>query len=413
VEKPLFSIVIPTYNRQELVSYAIESVIHQTFDDFEIIVCDNFSTDNTAMVVDQFKDSRIKYIRTPHHFVIADNWEFARKQASGKLVIMLSDDDALVSTALETVCEEYRRHHAEFIFFNIAEYRDNGFPGPERNIFDCPPFSGTSRIIQTDELINSVFNFKFKFNMHPSGFVFDSNIGELVAIRSGRFFQTNGVEYFAWPLAAVLSKTIVYIDLPLVICGRTKKSWGSNIRFCNPGRKRIKKLIDDVDKRRNNAPLNNFTMCNLMADGMLTAKKLYPKEFEKYVFDEAQYIMATIEELRDRKRLGVDVSIEMEDIKNYLSKNPCLKNEISRREALKKKKTFWKAARSVIGDVGVRKVIDRVRKPLQTRTTTKQDALKLKRGEVNSGLRISGMDFGFNDILGCADFLARITAVKR
>ena len=81
--KPLFSIVIPTYNRQDLVTYAVESVIQQTFDDFEIIVCDNFSTDKTAMVVGQFKDSRIKYVRTPQHFVIADNWEYSRTQAEG------------------------------------------------------------------------------------------------------------------------------------------------------------------------------------------------------------------------------------------------------------------------------------------------------------------------------------------
>ena len=66
--KPLFSIVIPTYNRQDPVTYGIESVIQQTFDDYEIIVCDNFPTDNTAMVVGQFKDPRIKYIRDSSEF---------------------------------------------------------------------------------------------------------------------------------------------------------------------------------------------------------------------------------------------------------------------------------------------------------------------------------------------------------
>ena len=45
---PLFTILIPTFNRRDLVVHAINSVLKQTFDDFEIIVCDNFSTDDTC-----------------------------------------------------------------------------------------------------------------------------------------------------------------------------------------------------------------------------------------------------------------------------------------------------------------------------------------------------------------------------
>jgi glycosyltransferase involved in cell wall biosynthesis len=415
--KPLFSIVIPTYNRQDLVTYAIESVIRQTLDDYEIIVCDNFSTDNTATVVGQFKDSRVKYLRTPQHFVIADNWEYARTQAKGQLVLMLADDDALVSSALEHFYREFKQRSAEFMFVTIAEYRDNGFPGPEQNILDCPPFSGSSRILQAEEMLTPLFSFAGEqYNMHPSGFVFAKAIGDLVASRTGRFFQTNGVEFFAWPAAAVLSNKIVHIDAPLVICGRTKKSWGSNLRFCNPGKENIKKFTDDVEQKRKSAPLTNFTMSNLIAEGLLTAKKLFPNEFEKYIFDEAQYLMATMWELKERKDLGVDVSDEMEEINQYLVNNPGLKTEISRKERLAgggPQKTIWKTLRSSVGDLGFRRIRTRIRKPRQVREETMQDAQKIKQGEVKTGLRISGKDFGFHDILGCAEFLASITTEKK
>jgi glycosyltransferase involved in cell wall biosynthesis len=411
--KPLFSIVIPTYNRQDLVPYAIQSVLWQTFDDYEIIICDNFSSDNTAAVVGQFKDPRIKYIRTPRHFVIADNFEFSRKHANGQLVIMMSDDDAFVPTALETIYKEYCQHGAEFIFSQIAEYRDNGFPGLERNILDCPPFSGVSRIIHADELLIPLFSFKnLILNMHPSAFAFSSNLADRVANRTGRFFQTNGMEFFAWPVAAVLSKKIVYIESPLVICGRTKKSWGSNLVHGNPGRNKIKKFIDDVEKIPKYAPLTNFTGCNLIAEGILAAKNLYPKELERYTFDEAQYIMKTMEELDYRKRLGVDVFSEMGEIKNYLIKSPILMNEISRREPLfgkERKKTLWRRVRSKIGDLGVRQIKERIRIPIKVRKITTADAQKVKHGEVDTGLKISGKDFGFHDILGCAEFLAGVT----
>ena len=410
--KPLFSIVIPTYNRQDLVTYAIESVIRQTFDDYEIIVCDNFSTDNTAAVVAQFKDSRIKYIRTPQHFVIADNWEYSRTQAEGQLVLMLSDDDALVSTALEHFYQEFKQHHSEFMFTNVAEYRDNTFLGPEQNILDCPPFSGSSRILQAEEIIKFLFSFaNMHYSYHPSAFIFSRTLANTVANRAGRFFQTNGVEYFAWPVAAVLSNKIVYIDSPLVILGRTKKSWGVNLSLCNPGNKKIKKYTDDVEKRRKNSPVSNFTMCNLIAEGILTAQKAFPKEFEKYIFDEAQFIIATMRELRDRKNLGVDVSEEMGEINQYLGQHPDLMAEISRRKRLggdEPQKTVWKTLRSLAGDLGLRRVRARIRNPRRVRERTIQDAQKVKQGEVKTGLRISGKDFGFHDIVGSAEFLAGI-----
>lgn len=60
--KPFFSIIIPTYNRADLIGKTLASVLNQTFTDFEIIVVDDGSTDTTKLVVDSFKDKRLKYI---------------------------------------------------------------------------------------------------------------------------------------------------------------------------------------------------------------------------------------------------------------------------------------------------------------------------------------------------------------
>ena len=96
MKTPFFSIVIPTFNRSDLFPYAVRSILNQTFEDFEIIISDNCSADDTPDVARQFTDPRFKYVRTPHHFTIADSWEFARSHAIGKLIFMLSDDDALL-----------------------------------------------------------------------------------------------------------------------------------------------------------------------------------------------------------------------------------------------------------------------------------------------------------------------------
>lgn len=244
---PRFSIVIPTYNREDLVGYTIQSVLNQTFADFEIIVCDNCSTDETAKVVRQYSDPRVKYVKTPRHMVIADNWEFARSHASGELIIMLGDDDALLGSALERFAEAATRHEADFLFCRTVEYRDLGFPGSDRNTLDCPPFAGSSRKISVDEFLKPLFSCRLVFDMHPSSFFFGRALGDAVAKRCGRFFQTNGVEYCAWPMAAAFAKGIALVDLPLSICGRTSKSWGSNMILGNPGKQRIRQFVQDVE----------------------------------------------------------------------------------------------------------------------------------------------------------------------
>jgi glycosyltransferase involved in cell wall biosynthesis len=62
-DNPTVSVIIPTYNRSQLVGRAIQSVLNQTYQDFDLIVVDDASTDNTEEVVKNFNDERIRYIR--------------------------------------------------------------------------------------------------------------------------------------------------------------------------------------------------------------------------------------------------------------------------------------------------------------------------------------------------------------
>jgi glycosyltransferase involved in cell wall biosynthesis len=406
---PLFSIVIPTFNRSELLIYAVNSILQQTFEDFEIIICDNCSGDDTPQVAQQFTDPRVKYVQTPRHYVIADSWEYGRSHATGKLIMMLSDDDALVRTALRRFADEAVQKDADFLFSNVAVYRDPSYLDAGKNSVDCPSFSASSRIIPVDEFIGPLFAFEPKFNMHPSAFVFPKTIADLVAKRTGRFFWTNGVEYSAWPITAVFARRILYIDAPLTVLGRTGKSWGTNIALCNPGKEQIDALIKDVDHERKHTPLNNFTMCNLMAEGMLTAKGLFPKEFEPYAFDELGYLRETMKELRKRQGLGVDVSAEMDETRRYAGKYPALLEEWAAPEASTQAtgtEVLLRRLRSTVGDLGARTLRQRVR--------TYRLAQELAQGIMASGFQASGDDFGFSDILGCAEFLtANLSALHK
>jgi glycosyltransferase involved in cell wall biosynthesis len=98
---PKVSVCIPTYNRAGLLTYAVNSVLQQTYTDFEVIICDDGSTDNTPEVVSQWQDPRIRYIRHPQNIKRSRNMRSGFEAASGTYLIKFDDDDALTPEFLE------------------------------------------------------------------------------------------------------------------------------------------------------------------------------------------------------------------------------------------------------------------------------------------------------------------------
>lgn len=99
---PLFSIVIPTYNRATFIGATLRSVQEQQFEDWEVLVVDDGSTDNTAAVVSQYTGSRIQYLpKVNGERGAARNYGLAR--AKGEYVIFLDSDDRLLPNHLATL----------------------------------------------------------------------------------------------------------------------------------------------------------------------------------------------------------------------------------------------------------------------------------------------------------------------
>ena len=100
--KPFFSIILPTFNRSEFIPYAIESVIKQSYKDWQLIIIDDGSTDKTKNIVDKYKkeDQRIKYF-------YQENQERSSarnngiKEAKGDWICFLDSDDIFHKTHLE------------------------------------------------------------------------------------------------------------------------------------------------------------------------------------------------------------------------------------------------------------------------------------------------------------------------
>ena len=103
------SVMVLTYNRSNLLKETIESILNQTFKDFEIIIVDNYSIDNTEEVVKSYNDNRIKYFKNKNYGLIAINKNFAIKQSSGEYIASCDDDDLWFPKKLEKQLTEFEK----------------------------------------------------------------------------------------------------------------------------------------------------------------------------------------------------------------------------------------------------------------------------------------------------------------
>jgi glycosyltransferase involved in cell wall biosynthesis len=98
------SICLPTYNAGGFLSQALDSILNQTYKDYEIIIVDDNSTDNTPEIINRYlqKDSRIKYFQNEQNLGIFHNWNKCLEYASGDCINMFAQDDVMLPRNLET-----------------------------------------------------------------------------------------------------------------------------------------------------------------------------------------------------------------------------------------------------------------------------------------------------------------------
>jgi len=121
------SVCIPTYNRANYLVESVNSVLNQTYKDFELIICDDGSTDDTPTVVSQWDDSRIRYIRHENNIGRSKNMRSGFDAAQGNYFIKFDDDDALTSEFLEkTVAVLEAEPSVDFVCTNHWVIDKNG-----------------------------------------------------------------------------------------------------------------------------------------------------------------------------------------------------------------------------------------------------------------------------------------------
>lgn len=105
-DTPVFSVIIPTFNREKILSRAIDSILAQTFGDFELIIVDDGSIDKTGELVRNYKDERIKYVYKENGGQNSA-LNVGLKEARGRFVAFCDSDDTWMPLKLERTYEKY------------------------------------------------------------------------------------------------------------------------------------------------------------------------------------------------------------------------------------------------------------------------------------------------------------------
>lgn len=119
---PKFSVVMSSYNYGHYISQAIQGVLDQTFKDFELIVADDGSTDNTAEVVASYPS--VKYIRTAENKGPAAATNYGVTKSQGKYLAFVGADDILLPPALELANEVMDAHPEVGLVYGQAQMMD-------------------------------------------------------------------------------------------------------------------------------------------------------------------------------------------------------------------------------------------------------------------------------------------------
>ena len=125
--RDLVSIIMPSYNTAQYIADSINSVINQTYENWELIIVDDCSTDNTDEIVNEFlKDKRIKYFKNEKNSGAAISRNKALREAKGRWIAFLDSDDLWVPEKLEKQIKFMEENNYYFSYSYYQEINEQG-----------------------------------------------------------------------------------------------------------------------------------------------------------------------------------------------------------------------------------------------------------------------------------------------
>ena len=211
---PLISIITPAYNHERYIVQCIQSVLDQSYSNWEMLIINDGSTDKTSSIIHEFeaKDARIK-VFDRHHvgiYKLAETYNFALSRAEGDFIAILEGDDFWISNKLELQIEAFNRNPESILCWGKASSVIDNNP----EIYETHPKSEKKNgQYYFNEPVGSFFNIVFDDFPAPLTFL----IRKEALIKAGSFIQILPFPAVDLPTILALSKTGRFHYIPSVL----------------------------------------------------------------------------------------------------------------------------------------------------------------------------------------------------
>lgn len=311
MSKPIFTIIIPVKNRSEYLADTIRTCMMQNYENLQIIVSDDASSDNTQKVVENLieEDKRIKYFRHENPIGMRENFEFAISQVDSGYLIALGGDDGLLPDGIENMYKILKETNLQLLTWPAALY---SFPGVVDSDGGLIIYHKRGlKIIDSNHFLNNQSKNLWYLNdiecpmFYVKGVV-DVELVKRVKERSfdGSFYSCATPDGFSGIVLAGEVEKYVFSGEPFSIFGMSSSSQGLAYLSNDEKAKRDSEIFfSDSTKRpmhRELASQPYSPLITLMtADYLLTCKDLndWPGNFQKINFKKV--IDNSIKELAD------------------------------------------------------------------------------------------------------------------
>ncbi len=211
---PIISVIVPFYNIEQYISYCLNSILAQTFRDFELICVNDGSKDNTQKLLDSYaeKDPRVKVIHQKNQGLSAAR-NNGLKLAAGKYIAFIDGDDAVTPEYLEVLCKEAEKSGADFTFCDYAEVEAD-----QRNIPE--PCKEHPAVIIQDSIIHSQLSKKIRLPVFAWGKLFRRDFLDDAPFVPGVYFE----DYLFFYTSISRLKKVCRVKAPMYLYTQTPNS---------------------------------------------------------------------------------------------------------------------------------------------------------------------------------------------
>lgn len=227
---PNICIIVPTRERADTLVHTLRTCVQQEYSNLQILVCDNFSQDNTKDVVDSFHDIRIKYIRTERRLTMTDNWEFAISHVNADFVTILGDDDGFLPNSITDLVDLLMIHHQKIITWSKAEYCWPNHIDPNLKGFISVPLRNKLVKVKSETALKHIYKNLLSYNHGPC--IYNSIVSMECIIkiiqRDGFLFQSGCPDVYSSLALASVTEDYLYSTRPFSINGASAHSNGTS-----------------------------------------------------------------------------------------------------------------------------------------------------------------------------------------